>query len=580
MLAIGTTFKAGKNVGRGGVQAVKNVKLPTIELKPLGKKGATFRGGRRVSPKSKTELRRSSAGLERSQQKGVRFSQQKGESILKFRGKDVTHSGLKEIRIRSQSDRIVATQADISTGLPGRTTSILTRKGSRVVDLIAKRTFKPAPLKPLKVLKVKPLSKPVYAREFKSNIAQPGKIPTGRISAEQTSVLLTKGKPGSQQLQKLAGQKFKPRVLPGDPARSPFAAQNIRDQVLTDVSVPPQQSFSGFRGGFRPGTRERLVAKVGIQKEALEVKRFIGQFQPTLNLPSGNIPRPVVLEQPVITKTSTLLLFTPSMLEDTVSGLEVTDLSVVKQDSIVSQDLFRAVKPAIATDTALSLSTEQELATSTVQDLITSPVVDTGRGISGESIGRIVPHPPPPPPPPLPPQPIRPLVPRTLPPPITPPPSRPLPPLPLLLPDIDARQRTPLTAEGFRVIVGREGGKIRSFFTAKDLTSASSRAREKLINTAAASFRITTERGERLSASQIGRVKGLLGYDFKISSTVDDGFIQKRGKRIGSPGEVRDISLLGGRRGKSIIGRKDNFRSALSLVSRGTSLREARKRLL
>ena len=86
LVAFSGAFKAGEAGGYGLGLAAKNTApaiskaISSVEFpsRPLGKKGAAFRGSRRVSPKSKIQIRQESRGVVQQQKKGARISQDKG----------------------------------------------------------------------------------------------------------------------------------------------------------------------------------------------------------------------------------------------------------------------------------------------------------------------------------------------------------------------------------------------------------------------------------------------------------------------------------------------------------------------
>jgi hypothetical protein len=142
----------------------------------------------------------------------------------------------------------------------------------------------------------------------------------------------------------------------------------------------------------------------------------------------------------------------------------------------------------------------------------------------------------------------------------------------------------------FNLDVGRKGAKYFSQFKGLGLSEAGTLGKRGALSSAAATVKITGVGGRTLSRSEELKVSKLLGSSFRKGKGDSNSFVQKRGTRIGSSGELKEITFEGIRASKKSSkkkkkkkGGKSPLRSSsslsLSLLSQGKSLRSIRSLL-
>jgi len=537
MLSFRGAFKFGEAAGFGmGVSASNTASaissniasLEIRSLKGLGKKGAVFRGGRRVSPQSKVTISQQNKGITPKQQKGVRISQDKGETILKTRNKgarqfyeqQLQQSGVKvkEVRIKGKPAQYKLTESGqrvLSKQPQNVRVEVVLRRGDYFrVEYVNKPGFR----KPVKV------TKPIYQTTTGTSASKSG---DQIILTRTTRQIKDLHFPSKTVQKKVMLNDQKQLLIKGDPARSVYSAQNIRtDPLKVDLGQTPS-STTRTGGGFRPGIDRASIVdpnKITYIKSGLRELRGA-------QLPSGNVPRTQFEVATTIDKSSNLIIGVPIVYDK-----NKYDQSVITAQPVAIKS-YQGTQSSFFTDNSFKTDTAQATATDSLFDQATTP--DTRRGSASSSRGEtpFKPSPEPPPSDPI-------ITPKTAPPdniftprpPRPPPPEKPI----LLFPPIFSRNKERETsAPGFNV-EARFGGIFKTISRSPlSLKEAVSFGSSVVGSSSQASFRVSSS-SQPASGRFFGRSQ-IQDFEARPGGL----FVEKREKRINTIGELIGITRKG-----------------------------------
>jgi hypothetical protein len=341
---------------------------------------------------------------------------------------------------------------------------------------------------------------------------------------------------------KFSRLKDKKSLIKGDPARSQYAAQNIQaDPLKVDLGNPPTTQGT-TNPGFRPGvTKESIVGKDVITYLKSDLRNLRG-----VSLPSGNLPRSVPPRAVVLSKEGSLItgVYLPQ-------NKEIRARSITAQPSPLLSDqgtnenvaTTNTYKPAVIEATAADTDQVQD----STQIFDQSPRSATKGGSSSESSSffktpREEPE-----------EPLDQV--------ITPPTATPRTPFtqkkprdpPTIFPRFRFNRERETAPIGYDV-EARIGGIFRRISRSPlSLKEAVSFGASKVGGSSAATFRVSK------STSPIGA--RFFGNDHldDFESRAGGIFVEKRDKRINTPGEIVGIT----RKGQAALKNRGFFGRAL-----------------
>lgn len=562
VLSFSGAYKIGETVGvELGVaarqaapairEALSNVKIKTVA--EMGKKAAAYKGGKRVSPQSKAQLRKvpaqrrstpklkTEAKFETVGQEGYRIT--KRGNVIKTQSQERVLKSFSQKEIATVSKASSRSQAEKALAKLIRKQGYTAGKGT-----VSTRQISSAEARRI-------------ARSYLSQSpSQFGRAPTGKTPTTPTGKTPTTTSGGSQELltikkvqvvQKPTGKVKPPKLIndqktfmQGDPANSRYAAQNMRyDPLRVDVRASPtvQTPPRGQTGATTPGFREGVTPGTILGEDRITYLKSGLRDLRGVALPGGNIPKvsPTFSLTPV---TETGKLVTGIYISGGRTDKEAPPLFGSIPDSRNNVIIGEAIRydSAVAEASASDSAVKTNQATDTTQELdldqakIATPFISPR---SGGGSGRMITQPNPTPPPILPPTPPR----------ITPPPRPritrsppPEEPPPRIFPSIDLPGgRRDLSPPGFDV-EARIGGIFKRISRAPLAYEEAISFGSSIVGSSpAATFRVLKSSrgiGERfLGSSQI--------RDFEPRP--GGIFVEKREKRINTPGELFGITRKG-----------------------------------